>query len=310
MSQGIQPCPFVATIIRRGRGLLHTWRSRVFVQCELRPLSAMLDYGYVARCLPLFSCVLRWSARRIVNASWKATSVGLRGLAVLMIIIVLVGCGENDAEPTGETTADPRQVLAAASQRLAETEALHFQLEVEGQTFVDPAGEIQLLSAEGDLARPNKVRVQFQVGLFGAGNVSIRMVTIGDESWTTDLLSGNWGPAPEEFGYDPTILFDNQGGLGPVMNRLVDPRLQGQEEIAGRQSYHIEASADQASVGPLTGDTMHGSPVTVSVWIDAATSDLLRVKLAEPANSGKPQPATWVLTLSDHGEKVEITPPI
>lgn len=226
------------------------------------------------------------------------------------MVFALIGCGEDGAEPTSEARVDPQQVLTSASRRLAETEALHFQLEVDGQTFVDPAGEIQLVSAEGDLARPNKVRVQFQVRLFGAGNVSIRMVTIGAESWTTDLLSGNWGPAPAEFGYDPTILFDNQGGLGPVLNRLVDPKLRGEEEIAGRSSYHIDATADESSIGPLTGETMRGSPVAVSVWIDEATSDLMRVKLVEPASSGKEQPATWVLTMTDHGEKVEIAPPV
>jgi lipoprotein LprG len=136
------------------------------------------------------------------------------------------------------------------------------------------------------------------------------MVTIGAESWTTDLLSGNWGPAPVEFGYDPTILFDIQGGLGPVLNRLVDPKLQGEEEIDGRSSYHIDATAEESSIGPLTGDTMHGSPVAVSVWVDEATSDLLQIRLVEPASSGKEQPATWVLTMSDHGESVEIAPPV
>jgi LppX_LprAFG lipoprotein len=245
-----------------------------------------------------------------VNTPRNATSVGLRWLAILWIALALAGCGNDDPEPTSEVRVDPQQVLTSASRRLAETEAMHFQLAVDGQTFVDPAGEILLVSAEGDLARPNKVRVQFQVELFGAGNVSIRMVTIGAESWTTDLLSGNWGPAPVEFGYDPTILFDNQGGLGPVLNRLVDPKLQGEEEIDGRSSYHIDATAEESSIGPLTGDTMHGSPVAVSVWVDEATSDLLQIRLVEPASSGKEQPATWVLTMSDHGESVEIAPPV
>ncbi len=245
-----------------------------------------------------------------MNRRRSAVSRGFRWLATLWVGLALAACGDDAPETDSEADVNPQEVLASASKRLAETEALHFKLSVEGQTYVDPAGEIQLVSAEGDLARPNKVRVQFQVELFGAGNVSIRMVTIGQESWTTDLLSGNWGPAPVEFGYDPTILFDNQGGLGPVMNRLVDPTLSGREEISGRSSYRIDATADQASIGPLTGETMHGSPVGVTVWIDEATSDLLQVKLVEPANSGKEQPATWVLTMSDHGERVEIAPPI
>lgn len=244
-----------------------------------------------------------------VNTCRRAPTVRPCLLAVLMVVAALTGCGGDDPEPTSQTSANPEQVLTFASRRLAETEAMHFKLSVDGQTYVDPSEEIQLVSAEGDLARPNKVRVQFQVELFGAGNVSIRMVTIGNESWTTDLLSGNWGPAPVEFGYDPTILFDNQGGLGPVMNRLVDPKFNGEEEIDGRSSYHIDATAAEGSIGPLTGETMVGNPVAVSVWIDKATSDLLQLRLVEPASSGKDQPATWVMSLTDHGEQVEIAPP-
>ncbi|MBA2276827.1 MAG: LppX_LprAFG lipoprotein, partial [Chloroflexia bacterium] len=110
--------------------------------------------------------------------------------------------------------------------------------------------------------------------------------------------------------YDPTVLFDNQGGLGPVINRLHGPEQRGDEEVDGRAAHHIAATADEASIGPLTGYTMRGSPVGVELWIDQETSDLLRIKLIEPASSGKDQPATWVMTISNHGEHVEIKPPV
>src|SRR5215204_2091798 len=266
----------------------------------------MLDYSWARSGVVIFPLFERETLAGNLSTS---LTVGLRWLVIVILAVSLAGCGGSDPEPTSQASVSPQLVLAAASQRLAETESMHFQLAVEGQTYVDESEEIQLVSAEGDLVRPNKVRVQFQVELFGAGNVSIRMITIGPDSWTTDLLSGNWGPAPVEFGYNPTILFDNQGGLGPVMNRLVDPKLIGEEEIGGRTRYDIDATAGEASIGPLNGETMRGEPVAVSVWIDKATSDLLQVKLVEPASSGKDQPATWVLSLSKHGEQVEIAPP-
>lgn len=238
-------------------------------------------------------------------------TTALRVIAATMVLVLLVACGEDEAQETSATPpASAQAILRAASTRLGETQALHFALDVTGQTYIDPTEEIQLLSAEGDLARPNMVRVQFQVRLFSAGNVSIRMVTVGQRSWTTDLLTGSWGPAPVEFGYDPTILFDNQGGLGPVMNRLNDPALQDDEDLDGRSAFHIVATADEAAMGPLTGFTMKGEPVGVELWIDQQTSDLLRITLNEPASSGKGDPATWVLTLSEHGERVEIEPPV
>ncbi len=186
---------------------------------------------------------------------------------------------------------------------------MRFALEVEGETYVDATRTIQLLAARGNLARPNKVAVDFQVELFGTGTVTIKMITVGPDSWTTDLLTGEWGTAPPEFGYNPAVLFDNQQGLGPVMGRLQNPVLQGREEIDGREAYKVSGTASAATMGPLTSNTMSGDPIGLDLWIDTETSDLLRVVVREPENSGKDQPAVWTMRLTDHDEQVSIDPP-
>ena len=55
---------------------------------------------------------------------------------------------------------------------------------------------------------------------------------------------------------------------------------------------------------------MTGSPVTVDLWIDRETDDLLRARLAEPPQPDKENPATWTLDLVRHGEEVSIEPPV
>ncbi len=201
------------------------------------------------------------------------------------------------------------EILSDASKRLAEVKSLHFTLEVEGETFIDETGAIRLESAEGDLSRPDKVAVEFQVSLFGTGTVSIRMITIGDESWTTDLITGNWGEAPPEFGYDPSRLYDNQDGLGPVMGKLDEPVIVDIEEIDDRDCNHIKGAVQNGVVSALTAGTMTGDPVGIDLWIDTETSDLRRVKLIEPDTDDKDKPATWQLNLSEHDEEVAIEPP-
>jgi len=205
---------------------------------------------------------------------------------------------------------DVNEVLANASTRLAEVESLHFTLDVEGETWIDETQTLQLESAEGDLARPDKVSVEFKVSLFGAGTVSIKMITVGEESWTTDLITGNWGEAPPEFGYDPSVLYDNQDGLGPVMGKLDDPQLDGTEDVGDREAWHIAGTTDSDVIEPLTAGTMSGEDVTIELWIDTETNDLLRVKVIEPDNPDKDKPATWILELSEFNEKVTIEPPI
>lgn len=205
---------------------------------------------------------------------------------------------------------DVQAILAASSQRLADIESLHFTLRIDGDTFIDETQTLKLESAEGDLARPDKVSVEFKVSLFGAGTVSIRMITVGEDSWTTDLISGNWGDAPPEFGYNPSVLYDNQNGLGPVMGKLENPSLEGTEEVNDRDAHHIKGTASAEVIQPLTSGTMTGDNVEIEIWIDTETSDLLRVKVYEPESDEKENPATWELNLSRFNEKVTIEPPV
>lgn len=232
-------------------------------------------------------------------------------LMVLALTVTTVGCGSSAQDQDPDTSLPAvNDVLAAASTRMADTEAMRFSLDVEGDTFIDSAGTIQLVAARGELVRPDKVAVEFRISLFGAGTVTIRMVTIGTSSWTTDLLTGAWSTAPPEFGYNPSILYDNQQGLGPVMGRLQNPVLDGREAIDGRDAYRVTGTASGETMGPLTSQTMTGEPVGLTLWIDAETLNLLRVIVSEPESSGKDDPATWTMDLSDHDQPVPIEPPI
>lgn len=229
----------------------------------------------------------------------------------LVLMPILASCGSSDEEPTPEANdGSVETILPAASTRIAETQSMRFGLEIDGETFIDHSNTIQLVSARGQLARPDSVAVDFQVSLFGAGSVSIRMISIGPLAWTTDLLTGDWGVAPVEFGYNPTVLYDNQNGLGPVMGRINQPVLTGQEDVRGRRAHHISGFATQETIALVTSETMIGSSIGIELWIDAETSDLLRVRLSEPEDNGKTEPAVWTMDLTDHGKKVVIEPPI
>ncbi len=229
--------------------------------------------------------------------------------AVIVSAVTAAMLGSRPRPTLAQSDPEPVAVLAAASQRLSEVESLHFTLEVEGETFIEESGTIQLESAEGDLARPDRVAVEFQVRLLGATTVSIRMITVGADSWTTDLITGNWGDAPPEFGYNPSVLYDNQNGLGPVMGKLDGAAITGTEEVDGRDAHHVTGTAPAAVIGPLTAGTMTGDNVAVELWIDVETSDLLRVKVVEPESDAKENPATWNMILSQFDEKVTIEPP-
>lgn len=226
----------------------------------------------------------------------------------LLLLLTATACGSEESASLDENISD-EQVLENASAQLAETESMHFRMDVEGETLIDPAGTFRLLNAEGDMARPDRVQVEFQVEVLGSKTISIRMISIGTKSWTTDLVTGDWVPAPSEFGYDPTILYDNQNGLGPVMGKVHNAEIVGIEEIDDHQTYHVQGTSPGEVMKPITSGTMQGDNIGLDLWIDGETWNLIRVVVSEPDASDVDDPATWTMTLSNHGEQVDIEPP-
>ena len=225
-------------------------------------------------------------------------------------VLALGACGPDANEAiTPEPTPSAAALLELASKRLAETPTVHFALEVEGETFIDAGRNIRLLGAEGDLQRPDRVRTAFQAEVMDRA-ISLQLITVGEKSWTTNILTGEWENAPEEFAYQPDILFSTQDGIGPVMGRVEGVQRLEDEEIDGRTTYHLRATVDESVVGPLTYYTITGSPVTVDLWIDQETHDLLRAQLSEPPGPERPNPAVWMLNLTHHGEEISIEPPV
>ena len=225
-------------------------------------------------------------------------------------VLALAACGQAGNEAaTPELTPAPAVLLELASKRLAETQSVHFALDVQGETFIDTGRNIRLLSAEGDLQRPDRVRTAFQAEVMDRA-ISLQLITIGKQSWTTNILTGEWDNAPLEFAYQPDVLFSTQDGIGPVMGRVHNVERLEDEEIEGGSAYHLRATVDQSVVGPLTYYTITGSPVTVDLWIDQESHDLVRARLSEPPGPERPNPAVWTLNLSHHGQDVSIEPPV
>lgn len=226
---------------------------------------------------------------------------------VILVSFVAFGTGFSQGTATPSATPTPTALLKQASTRLADTKTVHFNLKIEGETMI--AESMQLLSAEGDLERPNKVDTTFKAKVMNAATVTVHLITIGDQSWWTNLVSGKWEPAPKDLGYNPAILFDNQGGIGPIMGKVQNAKIVGTESVNDHDAYHVQATVPAKVIGPLTANAMVGDQIAVDLWINQKTYDLLRIKLTEPTTKQHPHPAVWTLDLSRQNEKVSIEPP-
>jgi hypothetical protein len=224
---------------------------------------------------------------------------------LVLLAFAVAACGGNAAK-SGDV--DTPTLLAKTSERLNAVKSVHFTAAIEGAAYIDTARTIQLRSATGDIVVPDQMQAKIQIAL-GAANADVSLVTIGDDKYQTDLLTGRWGPAQPGFDYSPTILFDRSQGLSSVLGKLREVERAGEETVDGQAAYRLRAKVDRATIQPITSGAIEGDPVGAELWIARDSYNLLKLVLTEPKTPDKDKPAVWTLTLDKYDQPVTITRP-
>ncbi|HYI16512.1 MAG TPA: LppX_LprAFG lipoprotein [Thermomicrobiales bacterium] len=234
-------------------------------------------------------------------------------LPVLLVVTMAACMGDDDgddentaASPVADVTAE--DVLEASRDAWAETESAHFVLEIDGDAYLDEDETLKLVSAEGDIKRPGSVAaaatVDAQISV-----VDISLVAVDGDIYITNLLSGNWEHAPDDFSYDPSVLFSDTEGIGPIMTDLQNPEVEGTEDVNGQSAYRVTGTVPADRVAEITAGTIAGDEIEVTLWTGVEDAKLLRVVLTEPEGI-RESPATWTLNLTEHGKEIEIDAPV
>ena len=230
----------------------------------------------------------------------------LFSIVILGLLVFAGGCSTGSAS-SSSSKPTAASVLTAAGDRWAATDTAHFKLTVEGDAFIDSAQSIKLLSAEGDLKRPDAVNADARIDI-QITQANISLIAIGDKTWMTNFISGKWEVAPADFSYNPAVVFDEKNGIKPILATLQSAALGKDDSVGGRDTRVITGTVDQNAVSQVTSGSIQGDVISVTLWVDAGTNDLLRVSLKEPEGARK-NPVAWTLDLSKQGEAVDIQPP-
>jgi hypothetical protein len=234
---------------------------------------------------------------------------------IVLLAFIAAGCRGNKKDEKTESpvaVASPTQVTAEsvleqAANEWAQTNSAHFTLEVEGNAFIDTNQSIRLISADGDIKRPDSVKATAKIDA-SIAEANVSLVFIGDQAWMTNLITGKWDKAPADFSYNPSVLFSDTDGIGPILKNLQNPTLEGTESIDGKDARKVTGAVDSATVQKITAGSIQGQTIAVSVWVAEADNRILQVELTEPPIEGR-EPATWTLKLTKHNESVEIEAP-
>ncbi len=153
------------------------------------------------------------------------------------------------------------------------------------------------------MVSPDSVSISFS-GRFG-GRFAIRasLITIGDDSYMTNPLSGEWEEVASEV--SPLGFFDPQRGIGAMMANLRNPTL----TLNTGDEFVVEGDLDVATLRPLLGDAARDGVARAEVALDKGTLYLKRAVIEGRATAKDPDGMTRTITLSGFNEPILISAP-
>jgi hypothetical protein len=218
----------------------------------------------------------------------------------------------DDAAATDDTDAaveadDADSILDQAAERFAELETAKFELDGTGYIDIDEIGEVSLNDADGQIERPDRAEIDIAVDT-AIADVPVTVVTYDGEVYIKDPVADSTHSAPDDFQFNPALMFDEDQGIPALIRSVQDAELLDEdEEVDGRATYRIYGIIDgdliqQATVGVFPAN----EDVDFNVWIDKETYDVLKIVAEDPTEETD---SVWEMWIYDHNEPVEIDDP-
>jgi lipoprotein LprG len=235
-------------------------------------------------------------------------SVLLTGLLTgIALLLALAGCGSGGvgSPPAPPPLPPAAQLLGSAATAMAGVHSASVNLQV------DPAlAMLPVRSATGKLTSTGDATGTATVSQGSATSELQFVITQG--SLFLKGPTGQFQQVPLALAagiFDPTALLSQDRGVPALLRSAVNGTTEAEEDVNGAPAYRVQATLNpnlMDSVLPgLTGTT------SGKVWIDKATSRLVKAELAVPTTPGQAGSPTApvTVTLSEFNAPVTVTPP-
>jgi hypothetical protein len=215
-------------------------------------------------------------------------------LATALLYVAAAACAAPPPSPAA--------LVEQAAAKTAALKSVSFDLVRVGEpVLLDPGRGIAFSAAAGEYQAPDRVGARVKIA--AAGTVlTVEMLWLPGGFYSSNPFTGIFEKLAAP-GFDPAALLRNEI---PALLRsdLRSVTLVGTEKIGAADAYHVRAEADGAKLRALTGGVVVPGVHTVDLWIDVATSQIVRLVDAEPGAA-----AGWRLELSGADKPVEIKAP-
>ncbi|MCH7624609.1 MAG: LppX_LprAFG lipoprotein [Chloroflexi bacterium] len=227
---------------------------------------------------------------------------------IVATIALAVACGRNSDEGSlaiavpSPTPVNPQVILERSGEAMEALESFHFRLIHEsGGT---PLGQgLVIREVQGDVARPDKISLEVS-GLAGSFAMRLSLITIGDNGFISNPITGEWEPVPADV--SPLGFFEPTRGVSEIMRRIESPRLISADD----DSYAISGTIASEGLASLFGAVEEGNSIDIDVVIDATSLFLLEARLEGRITTLEEDGVIRVITLSRFNEPVEIELPV
>ena len=236
--------------------------------------------------------------------------VGLCWVLGVQTWVLATGCGPaatSTPTPTPLPLVDPVEVLQRAVAQVLALKSAAFTLEHQiGTTTLFPGLEMSKASGVVDIPEKFSLKVEAQLE-FPRSYVEINIVTIGEQAYMTDFVTGQWREVPVE------SLPVSLGGLGRTLADIIEavesPRLAGAEQLRGRDAWRVTGRVRSQDLAGLVPGAVDDLEVALELWLDQGEGLLLQALITGAVLPTDVPETVRLLVLDQFNAPVNISPP-
>jgi hypothetical protein len=189
-------------------------------------------------------------------------------MCLLLSLIILTGCVKStttntETNTTTSTVLTAAQIITKASDSLDTVNSFHFALNQLGGGTPIGSG-IEMTKVEGDIIKPDRLKALIS-GTVSGMYLQIQMVSVGDVTYMTNPLTGNFEVLPVQF--EVLSIFDPNNGITAIMKGIASLNRLNDEQSGGVACYHISGAIDSEKLSSITGGAVQGVSINVELWI-------------------------------------------
>jgi hypothetical protein len=222
-------------------------------------------------------------------------------LFVAVAVVATAACGRSQPpEPA------PREILLRAAEAANTINSTHFSLQQQNGSLQMISG-IRISDADGDVQRPDRLRMTCMMLLGGGLSAEEQLIAIGGEHFLTNPLTGRWQPSPSTS--IVLRILDRNHGLSNLLHSIDSPQRAPNELVDAKETMHVKGILHASAFADMLDAQVTTDVVPSDVWVGADDFVVRMLRVEGPIDGEDSDSAVRTLTFSNVNQAVNIQRP-